>query len=160
MRKAVMPFVLSMGLFAVWAAPAEAASTRAEYVTQAETICQAPTPQLFKLDQQVKQLGKRHDLKPRQVAVRLGKLTGRLASIEGGILAKLGALTPAPGDEAIIAAWLQGLQRSKGLVDRAARAGKHRQLRKLVGLLRQALTAGQQADQIVAGFGFRACVFG
>lgn len=149
-----------MGLLAVWTAPADAASTRAEYVTQAEAICQAPGHQLFKLDQQVKQLGRRHDLKPRQVAVRLGKIFGRLASIEGAILAQLGTLTPAPGDEAIIAAWLQGLQRTKGLTGRAARAGKHGQLRKLVGLLRQALTAGQQADQIVAGFGFRACVFG
>ena len=34
MRKAVMPFVLSAGLIAVWAAPADAASTRAEYALQ------------------------------------------------------------------------------------------------------------------------------
>lgn len=41
MRKAVMPFVLSVGLIAVWAAPADAASTRAEYVAQVDPICQS-----------------------------------------------------------------------------------------------------------------------
>lgn len=41
MRKPVMPFVLSLGLIAVWAAPANAASTRAEYVAQVDPICQS-----------------------------------------------------------------------------------------------------------------------
>ena len=41
MRKAVMPFVLSVGLIAVWAAPADAASTRAEYIAQVDPICQS-----------------------------------------------------------------------------------------------------------------------
>ena len=39
MRKAVMPFVLSVGLIAV--APADAASTRAEYAVQADPICRS-----------------------------------------------------------------------------------------------------------------------
>jgi hypothetical protein len=41
MRKAFMPFVLSVGLIAVWAAPANAASTRAEYIAQVDPICQS-----------------------------------------------------------------------------------------------------------------------
>jgi len=160
MRKAVMPFVLALGLVAVWAAPADAASTRGEYVGQAEAICAKPVPQLIKLDQQILKLRKRHDLRPSQYAVRLGKIMGKLANIEGGILTQLGTLTPAPGDESTVASWLQGLQQSQGLLDRAAQAGKHGKLRQFIGLLNQALSAGNQADQIVAGFGFRSCVFG
>jgi hypothetical protein len=160
MRKAVLPFVLSIGLIAVWAAPADAASTRTEYVAQAEAICAKPIPQFIKLDQQVLKLRKRHDLRPSQYAVRLGKIMGKLANIEGGILTQLGTLTPAPGDEATVASWLQGEQQSKGLLDRAAQAGKHGKLGQMIGLLNQALSAAGQADQIVAGFGFRSCVFG
>jgi hypothetical protein len=160
MRKALMPVVLSVGLIAVWAIPADAASTRAEYVAQAEAICAKPVPQLFKLDQQVLKLRKRHDLRPSQYAVRLGKIMGKLANIEGGILAGLGTLTAAPGDETTVASWLQAEQQAKGLLDRAAQVGKHGNLRQFIGLLNQALSAANQADQIVASFGFRSCVFG
>ena len=41
MRKGVIPFVLSVGLIAIWAAPADAASTRAEYIAQVDPICQS-----------------------------------------------------------------------------------------------------------------------
>ena len=51
-----MPFVLSVGLIVVWAAPANAAPTRAEYVAQAEAVCAGPTPQFIKLLKQEKQL--------------------------------------------------------------------------------------------------------
>jgi hypothetical protein len=160
MRKAVLSFVLSMALIAVWAAPADAASTRGEYVAQAEAICAKPVPQLFKLDQQILKLRKRHDLRPSQYAVRAGKIMGKLANIEGGILTQLGTLTPAPGDEASVASWLQAEQQAKGVLDRAAQAGKHGKLGQFLGLLQQELSAAGQADQIVAGFGFRYCVFG
>ena len=152
--------VILLAILVVAVPPAQAASTRAEYVAQAEAICQVPGHQLFKLDQQVKKLGKRQDLRPSQAAVRYGKIMGRLANIEGVILTQLGTLTPAPGDEATVAAWLQGEQASKGLLDRAARAGKHGKLRQFIGLLNQGLTTAKQADQIVASFGFRSCVFG
>lgn len=45
MRKAVMPFVLSVGLLAVWAAPANAVQSRPSYVTQADPVCLAAVQQ-------------------------------------------------------------------------------------------------------------------
>ena len=41
MRKALIPFVVSVGLIAIWASPANAASTRAEYIAQVDPICQS-----------------------------------------------------------------------------------------------------------------------
>jgi hypothetical protein len=159
MRKAVMPFVLSMGLVVGWAAPADAASTRAEYVAQAEAICVAPGPQYAQMIGQINKVKKQRNLRPSKAAVKLGKIFGRLGAIEGGILTQLGTLTAAPGDEATVAAWLQGEWNAKGLVDRSARAGKHGNLYKFLGLLNQSIAASERANQIVASFGFQYCVF-
>jgi hypothetical protein len=159
MRKAVMALVVSMGLIAVWAAPAEAASTRAEYVAQADAICVAPGPQYAQLMRQLNEVKKQRNLRPSKLAVKLGKIVGRLGAIEGGILTQLGTLTAAPGDEATVAAWLQGEWNAKGLVDRSARAGKHGNLYKFLGLLNQSIAASERANQIVASFGFQFCVF-
>ena len=160
MRKLVMPFVLSMGLIAVWAVPADAASTRAEYVAQAEAVCAGPTPQFIKLLKQEKQLQKRAaDLKPSQFAVRLGKIIGKLGTIEGQILTKLATIPPAPGDEAVIAQWLKGGRDQQALINRAARAGKHGKLGQLLARLNQSISVATQTNQLVADFGFQSCVF-
>jgi hypothetical protein len=160
MRKAVMPFVLSMGLIAVWAAPAEAASTRAEYVAQAEAVCAAPTPQVLKIINQEKHVIKRaRDLKPSQYAVRMGGLLAKLATIEGQILTQLATIPPAPGDEAIIAQWLQGSRDGLALLVQAVRAGKHGDLGHMLARLKQSISVTTQAEQPVAGFGFQACSF-
>ncbi|HEY3192470.1 MAG TPA: hypothetical protein VGJ61_06775 [Solirubrobacterales bacterium] len=160
MRKAVVPFVLSVGLIAVWAAPADAASTRAEYVAQAEAVCAAPAPQLIKLIQQEKQLHKRAgDLTSSQLAVKLGKILGKLSTIEGRILTQLATIPPAPGDEAVIAQWLQGERDSQAPLNRAARAGKHGKLGQMLALLKQSISVSTQANQLVADFGFQTCVF-
>jgi hypothetical protein len=160
MRKAVTPFILSVGLMAVWAAPAEAASTRAEYVAQAEAVCAAPTPQVLKiLKQEDRVIKQARDLKPSQYAVRMGRLLGKLAAIEGRILSQLGTIPPAPGDEAIIAQWLQGSRDGRTLLLRAVRAGKHGNLGQMLARLKKSISVTTQAEQPVAGFGFQACDF-
>jgi hypothetical protein len=155
-----MPFVLSVGLIAVWATPAEAASTRAVYVAQAEAVCAAPTPQVLKLLKQEKQLIKRAgDFKRSQLAVRLAKILGRLATIEAQILNQLATIPPAPGDEAVIAQWLEGERDGLALLVRAVRAGKHGNAGRMVALLNQSISVTTQAEQVVAGFGFQSCDF-
>lgn len=160
MGKALVSFVLSMGLIAVWAAPADAASTRAEYVDQAEAVCAGPAPQLLKIVKQEQKLNKqaRH-LRPSQLAVRLGKLLGRLATIEGQVLNQLAAIPPAPGDESVIAQWLQGERDGLAVLVRSVRAGKHGNLGRMVALLKQSISVTDQAEQPVADFGFQACNF-
>ena len=160
MRKAVMPFVLSVGLMAVWAVPADAASSRAEYVAQAEAVCAAPTPQVLKILKQEGTVNKQaRDLTPSQYAVRMGPLLGKLAAIEGRILSQLGTIPPAPGDEPIIAQWLQGSRDGRALLLRAVRAGKHGNFGQMVARLKQSISVTTQAEQPVADFGFQSCRF-
>ena len=160
MRRTLVALVLSMGLLAGEAGEADAASTRPEYVAQAEAVCAAPTPQFIKLIKQEKALQKRAgDLKPSQFAVRLGKIIGKLGRIEGQILTQLATIPPAPGDEAVIAQWLKGERDQQALVNRAARAGKHGKLGQLLARLNQSISVATQANQLVADFGFQSCVF-
>jgi hypothetical protein len=151
-----------LAILVVAVTPARAASTRAEYVAQAEAVCAAPTPQLLKIskheDQVIKQ-ARAGNLRPSQYAVRMGKLLGKLATIEGQILTQLATIPPAPGDEAIITAWLQGVRDGDALLVHAVRAGKHGNLGQMLARLKQSISVTTQAEQPVAGFGFEACNF-
>jgi hypothetical protein len=138
---------------------ANAASTRAEYVSQAEAICSAPSGQLASIIKQLNKVRKAQNLKPAEAARRLGKIIGRFATLEANILNQLASLTPAPGDEATAAQWLQGERNANALVARAAKAGKHGNLKKYLRSLTQSISVAGQANQIVAGWGFQACVF-
>jgi TolA-binding protein len=138
---------------------ANAASTRAEYVSQAEAICSAPSGQLASIINQLNKVRKAKDLRPAEAARRLGKIIGRFATLELNILNQLATLTPAPGDEATVAQWLQGERNANALVAQAAKAGKHGNLKKYLRKLTQSITVAGQANQIVAGWGFQSCVF-
>jgi len=152
--------VLVLVVAALVATPsANAASTRAEYVSQAEAICSAPSGQLASILNQLNKVRKARSLRPAEVARRLGKIIGRFGSLELNIINQLATLTPAPGDEATVAQWLQGVRNANALVNRAARAGKHGNLRRYLRLLTQSISAAGQANQVVAGWGFQACVF-
>jgi hypothetical protein len=152
--------VLILVIAALVATPsADAASTRAEYVTQAEGICSASSGQLVSVLNQLNKVRKAKGLTPATGARRLGKIIGRLATIEANILNQLATLTPAPGDEATAAQWLQGERNAQALVARAARAGKHGNLKQYLKFLTQSIPVAHQADQLVADWGFQACVF-
>ena len=132
-----------------------AASTRAEYVSQAEGICSAPSGQLASIINQLNKVGKAKGLRPPEVARRLGKIVGRFATLEANILNQLATWTAAPGDEATVAQWLQGERSANAVVARAARAGKHGNLRRYLSLLTRSISVAGQANQIVAGWGFQ-----
>jgi hypothetical protein len=152
--------VLVLVIAALAATPASAASTRPEYVSQAEGICAAPSQQLASVIRQLNKVQKAAPkLRPSQAARRLGKVTSRFAQIELNILTQLGTLVPAPGDEATAAQWLQGERNANALVFRAARIGKHGNLRGFIRTLGRSISVASQANQIVAGWGFQACVF-
>lgn len=160
MARAVATLVTSLGLIAVGTASADAASTRAEYVAQAEAVCAAPSPQILKiLKQEGKVIKQARDLTPSEYAVRMGRLLGRLATIEGRILSQLWTIPPAPGDEVIIAQWLQGSRDGWTLLLRAVRAGKHGNLGQMLARLKRSISVTTQAEQPVASFGFQACDF-
>lgn len=158
--KGGLTVVLVLVLGAIAATPASAASSRAEYVQQAEAICSGPSQQLAGIINQLNKVQKAAPkLRPSQAAKRLGKITSHFAQIEANILTQLGTLTPAPGDEATAAQWLAAERNANAIVFRAARIGKHGNLRKFVSVLGQSIRVAGQANQIVAGWGFQACVF-
>jgi len=153
-----LALVLVVGTMAV--TPAHAASTRAEYVTQAEGICSAPAGQLIALVNQINKVKKAAPhLTPTQGAHRLGAIISRLGQIETNILNQLATLVPAPGDEGTVAQWLQGGRNAANLVLAAGRRGKHGKLRGLLSTLSRSITVANQANAIVAGWGFKSCVF-
>ena len=152
--------VLVLVVAALVATPsANAASTRAEYVSQAEAICSAPSGQLSSIINQLNKVRKAKGLRASELARRLGKIIGRFGRIEANIINQLATLTPAPGDETTVAQWLQGERNANALVTQAAAAGKHGNLKRYLRLLTQSISVAGQANQVVAGWGFQACVF-
>src|SRR4051812_29634604 len=116
MRKAVIPFVLSVGLIAIWAAPADAASTRAEYIAQADPVCQsflgpvnnAKTSYNTNYKRWVRDLSKGtlHNW-VRQTA-RTAISLRRLSHVEASLTEQLTAVPPLATDAGVISTWLNG----------------------------------------------------
>ncbi len=107
MRKALIPFAVSVGLIAVWAGPAEAGSTRAEYIAQADPICQST------------EAAERRALGPKGTVIRLMK-KGRFktaahryrntgVAFSAGV-EQLAALSPLSDDAQLIGSWVQMLR--------------------------------------------------
>ena len=152
MRKAVMPFVLSMGLIAVWAAPADAASTRAEYIAQADPICQST------------QAAERRALGPKGTVLRLLKhgrykeaarrYRNNTAAFSAGV-EQLAALEPLSADAQLIGTWVQILRKQIPVANRATAAMAHG--RPIDKFLRRLGSMNVQTHALVATFGFQYC---
>jgi hypothetical protein len=146
-------------------ATAYAASTRAEYVGQAEPMCQAAQKPTFKAysalfkaiptadqDQLNKAVVRRADR-------ALGRFYIRISNIFGLTSAQIAALVPAPADEATVAAWLAGRDQAKTFGLQAGRAAKHLKLIRARRLANRAVSASEQAAELVSTFGFKFCAF-
>jgi hypothetical protein len=141
---------------AITTTSAVAATTRAEYVAQADPICKASGDQIDKrLPGLIKRIAKRPNITP-SVAFAYGlALGGKIFAQETNQLA---AIAPPPGDEAAVSGWLDGRRTYKRQVDRAVAAGKHNKKKPMLRRFKQAVTAVSQANQLVASFGFQYCV--
>ena len=152
MRKAVMPFVLSVGLVAICAAPADATTTRAEYISQADPICQST------------EAAERRALGPKGTVIRLMK-KGRFkaaahryrnsgAAFSAGV-DQLALLEPPSADAQLIGTWIQMLRAQYPVGMRVAAAMAHgRDLSKLFVRL-GSMKVNTRA--LVATFGFQHC---
>jgi hypothetical protein len=152
MRKAVIPFVLSIGLTAVWAAPADAASTRDEYIAQADPICQST------------EAAERRALGPKGTVLRLMK-KGRFkaaaqrerntgVAFSAGV-EQLAALSPPSADAQLIATWVQMLRAQYPVGKQIVAAMAHgRDLYKVFGRLG---SMNAETHALVADFGFGYC---
>jgi hypothetical protein len=153
-----------MALMAVGATSASAASTRAEYVAQVDPICQtAAGPARRALKRFLKdegRLGKIAHPTKRQVRALvnpLARMLIRLGSIEAGVTSQIATVQPAPGDEAIVASWVQDRTQYSQLSVAGARKFRKLKVVAAARLLSQADTALLQGQQLIASFGFRYC---
>jgi hypothetical protein len=165
MRKAVMPFVLSVGLIAVWAAPANAASTRAEYIAQVDPICQANLIPVrssgARFQSSRKKMNRLAIAGNAKAWLRQTKITAsalnRFAGAEQTMIDQIALVSPPPPDSAAAGVWINGVTQADGY--RRAEAGALRQLKiaKANGLARKVAKAQAPAYAAIADFGFQVC---
>jgi hypothetical protein len=144
MRKAVMALVVSMGLIAVWAAPAEAASTRAEYIAQVDPMCRenlGPWQETYAAEVKTFKkwmgLSKNGALKAwiRQTH-RYARALERHVQVHASLTQQISTVPPPVDDAQLVASWLLYRNEYERLTQSAADAFdafKFRQWGKLIG---------------------------
>ena len=151
MRKTVMPFVLSMGLIAVWAAPADAASTRADYIAQADPICLATNQaEGHALS------GAGTDINKGRFKVVARKLRRAGVFFSAGV-DQLAALERPPADASLLGSWIDSLRAQVPIVNRFARALSHKQAKRISRTSSQLLIAEEKTGALVDDYGFALC---
>lgn len=135
---------------------AQADAVCASFVPAAKRLPRAAKRRFSKVSRAIKG---RHLTEREQTDLLLPQfawLLGRSNKLNGRQTGAIGAIPPAPGDEATVAAWLDGRRLYKRISEAAVRYMKHR---KASGVLILIAAAGalQEADSNVAGFGFERC---
>src|SRR5215204_3274570 len=133
MRKAIMPFVLSVGIIAVGAGPAHAAETRAEYIGQVDPICQSfvgPESVAYKAYRKNAKreghLAGKGTLKAWLNATRrTSKSLTRLVQLDVSMIDQIAAVSPPAADAGTVGTWLN-LRRQINAITAAAAAALNR----------------------------------
>ena len=166
MRKAVMPFVLSVGLIAVWAAPANAASTRPEYVAQVDPICQSfvgPNDDAFhawfKNEKLLGPVAKNGTLKQFGAQTkRIARSLKRIAQIQANLTNQIAAIPAPTEDFGTVGAWLNYRRQEEAFLRSAASIlVQFRPYKQYFRKLNMADAADEAATRTVSGFGFQVC---
>ena len=145
---------------------AAATATRTEYVAQLDSICQSydqPAGELIArfardtrglLKEQIH--GDVADTEGRLLRA-FGRLLAGGTGLLGQMSARISAIPPPLGDEATVAAWLQGRASYERIARSGARAARQENAKRLFVLLDKAGKALAEGDQKVASFGFQQC---
>jgi hypothetical protein len=153
---------------AVAAVPAQAASTRAEYVAQVDPICQSSIAPAKKAGKKyvrsVKKLARqvRGGSDPKKalkgVFKRAAGLLGQINKIVANETAQISEVPPPPADQGAVSLWLQNRTAYKQFTDAAIRALRHFKLRAFARNAAQASAALEEGHFFISGFGFNHCV--
>ncbi len=166
MRRALIPFVLSVGLIAVWAAPANAASTRAEYVAQVDPICQsfvAPNDKAihawFKNEKLLDRVATKGTLQQFVAQTkRLARSIQRVARIKANLTNQIAIVPPPTEDFATVATWVNYRRQEEAAVKSAASIlVQFRPYKQYFHKLDVADAADAAATRTVSGLGFQVC---
>ncbi len=157
-------------ILAIAATPANAATTRAEYVARVDPICQAGLaqegaagkPLAKKLKRLDRQLKKSHSRKARRrIDRREGRLLTRyfdfVATVEQGVNAQIAAIPPAIEDTSLIQVWLRARSEEIVAIQRAMRSLTKGDFLGGFGLLLDLQVKAEEAADLVRDFGFRYC---
>ena len=152
MRRAVITAVLSVGVIAVGAAPANGAATRAEYIAQADPICQTTME------------AERRALGPKGTVIRLmkeGRFKAAARRYRNSNVAwsvgveQLAALEPPSADAQLLATWVQMLRAQTPVAKQIAAAVAHGRF--LDKLLARIGSMNVKTRGLVSTFGFQYC---
>ena len=168
MRPAMVALAITMIALAISATPATAATTRAEYVGQVNQVCGSFSPQLAKVSKSFKKLGSRlkgvdsesgaHEKRRfNRLLNDLGRYIGRQARILGAMPDQVALVAPAPGDEAAVSQWLQGLRQFATLQGQQASALRHHKFGRAAGLSQGSFEALNSGGAAVKDWGIRTC---
>jgi len=145
--------------------PAQAASTRAEYVAQVDPICQAsagPLSSGFATYQAAFRRAVRSARKGNIKAfIRAARATANsligLSQIHANLANQIQPVQPVATDAAAVSSWLNALRQEGGFEAAAASALQHAKIRVFFSNLNQADTALAAGKSAIAGFGFHVC---
>jgi hypothetical protein len=163
MRRTVVALVLSVGLIA--ASPANAASTRAEYIAQVDPICQSFVGAMgdawgayHRAYKRMIRLAKSGTPKAflRQTRRTAGSLN-QLARTRTSMTDQIAVVPPPTTDAGTVGTWLGYLRNEEGFEVSAASALRRLAINKFFKRLRQADKAETAGTQVISGFGFQAC---
>lgn len=172
MRRLGAPLAIAaLTVAAAMPSTAPAASTRGEYLAQVEPICQQANEQAKRQAQRINRALKKSlkkastqekNDKPGLVVadvfvLAVIKLVGPENRLFEQTTAQIAAIPPAPGDQAVVSAWLAGRTESTELTWDALRAGKHRKPNRMFALLDASTQALRKAQQPVQAFGLNHC---
>lgn len=133
-------------------APANAASTRAEYAQQADPICKQSDQHTTNLWRRFLRLNKKSEFNKKATAT-LGRIGTAIASANHS----LRLITPPPGDEALIDQWLDIWDGVARRWKAAAFGYKLKLWSEVDNQLNHIAQKVKEARRVVAGFPFQAC---
>lgn len=160
---------------AITAAPAYAASTRAEYVAQVDQICSQSPRDSGRLGPRLKTLFAPKALSPltglgsseptkKQIHRSLNRFINRIARLLAtfnrtfsSTTEQISLVPPAPGDEAAVAQWIAGLRLYAIYTAESLRALRHHKPRAALAFQGQAIDALNAGGAAVQGFGISIC---
>jgi hypothetical protein len=149
----------------VGAVPAQAASTRTDYIAQVDPICAASAPVISQAYGSYSRNYKRwahlasHGTLKGWVKQtrRTGASLSRFNQAEARLTDQLAAIPPAPGDESTIGSWLSYRRQAEALGGAAANALSHIQVGKFFKLAGRGDKAAVAGVRVAEGVGFQVC---
>jgi hypothetical protein len=151
MRRLAPSLLVTVLALAASPAVSQAAATRAEFVAQAEPICGLANDDIANLN---RRFHRQHAKGRYRAAGRTLKKTGTRLSAS---VDQVRAITPPPGDEQTVAAWLGLVEKVALANERMGRAEAHENFDVEARIRRQGSKIAQRAHKQVADWGFHAC---